>query len=163
MFAVSHLVGFGVRVPVLTGYGSDVTSGATVTALLGSYTNLSNLVDDNTANAVSHNDTTIPAKLKVALTATKQVEQIKLTSSSGNPQRMPTTLKLYGSATGSFAGEEATLLNQSGITWAGSQETKTYQFTNATTYQYYAIECTVSQSGSKFEPAELEMMEGVYD
>lgn len=162
MFAVSHLVGFGVRVPVLTGYGSDVTSGATVTALLGSYTNLSNLVDDNTANSVSHNDTTIPAKLKIALTATKQVEKVSLTSSSGNPSRMPSRLKIYASSTGSFAGEEATILDQSGITWGGSQETQSWTFTNGTTYQYYAVECTTSTQ-SKFEPAELEMMEGVYE
>jgi hypothetical protein len=53
-------------------------------------------------------------------------------------QQSPVGLRLKASNTGSFGGEEVTLLNVSGLSWAAS-EWKEWEFSNGTEYIYYRL------------------------
>ncbi|MCK5062372.1 MAG: discoidin domain-containing protein, partial [Candidatus Aenigmarchaeota archaeon] len=90
--------------------------------------------------------------LQYEMESPKQIETLRLYFDPPHP----TGFTLRASNTGSFSGEEATLLTVSGLTGYGWHE---WNFTNSNTYLYYRIVITTVTSNN-VRIYEVEMIEG---
>jgi hypothetical protein len=70
----------------------------------------------------------------------------------------PTEFKLKASNTGSFGGEEVTLVNPTGITWVSATWNE-WEFANSTAYRYYRIYVEAVNFSGYGVIHEIEMME----
>ena len=102
---------------------------------------------DTNDNTVWWADTNTNEYITWKLESAADVIQMKLQapSKSGDSSQAPTSWTLYGSNTGSFGGEETTIETQSSQSWSDG-ETKTYDFTNGTSYLYYRLKMTTTNN-----------------
>ncbi len=139
-----------------TGGGTDITNlGGTITA---QYTDspsgedIAKLIDNNTATKYL----TFHSSGWVQFQASSGAVVVKYTITSANdvPARDPKNWTLQGSNNGS---SWTTLNTQSNQTFASRFLTKTYTFSNSTSYTYYRLNVTAVGSGSIMQMAEWEL------
>ncbi len=143
------------------GYGSDVTSGESITTnATVSSGPIGKAIDDDTGTSIDFGTTdTYPRHYKVQFSLAKTITKlvINVNGSEGRAKVVSFNLKgsnddsSWSSAIYSTTGKNFTLTN-------GSSDT--FTFTNTTSYLYYRIEWTASSHGSSLPTTyEIEMME----
>jgi hypothetical protein len=83
-----------------------------------------------------------------------------LTGTGDAATRCPTNFTFEGSNTGSFSGEETVLYTGSSLSWSAS-ETKTFTFSNTTSFRYYKLDVTSTSGGTYVEIEEGEIRKQV--
>jgi hypothetical protein len=83
-----------------------------------------------------------------------------LTGTGDAATRCPTNFTFEGSNTGSFSGEETVLYTGSSLSWSAS-ETKTFTFSNTTSFRYYKLDVTSTSGGTYVEIEEGEIRKEV--
>ncbi len=83
-----------------------------------------------------------------------------LTGTGDAATRCPTNFTFEGSNTGSFSGEETVLYTGSSLSWSAS-ETKTFTFSNTTSFRYYKLDVTSTSGGTYVEIDEGEIRKEV--
>jgi hypothetical protein len=145
-------------------YGSDVLAGGSATASSTYGTAYPSLAcDDDTATSWdSASGEGWPKWWQYDFGAgiTKTVAKLRMhLDGASYTNEKATEIALKASNTGSFSGEEATLLSAAGLSWSGSDEWKEWTFSNVTAYRYYRVYIVSVVSGSYTHVQEFEMME----
>lgn len=126
---------------------SDLADGSSITASSTAAGATANLVDESVSTYWQAGGGAT-ATLTFDLGAAYALYDIWLSSHTSTFARTPTAFTLSGSATGSFAGEETTVLTISGESnWVASEKRK-YRITTPTSYRYYRLTMTNTQSGA---------------
>jgi len=105
-------------------------------------TAFSRLYDGDTSTAWISDNGTNEVDLYVEFASAVALVKMALAAPASYEERMPTAFTVKGSATGTWAGEEITLLSVSGLSWTASGE-KQWRVTDPDdTYQYYCLTLT---------------------
>lgn len=88
------------------------------------------------------------------------VNQYTLTSAKDQPEADPKDWVLQGSNNGS---NWVDLDKRSAETFANRSQTKTYNFTNSTAYQYYRLNVTKNNGGNEIQLGEIELKNTNFD
>lgn len=141
-------------------YSSDVLSGGVATASNEQYGVAGNAVDNSNSSFWAAGSISAHWQYAFASGTTRNVRQLKITARAGGGENQsPKDFTLKASATGSFSGEEVTLLSITGATGWTANQTRTWQFTNSGSYRYYRIVITAVDGGAVAAIGEVEMME----
>lgn len=119
---------------------TDRVQAATITASATGTGSVANL-KDSTTSTVWGNDATNDAYLDFDLGAAYRIRDIWLSADTTNHAKMPTAMVVYGSNTGSFAGEETTLLtltDPQNNNWTSGARRK-YELTTQGSFRYYRL------------------------
>ncbi|MCP4583754.1 MAG: discoidin domain-containing protein, partial [candidate division Zixibacteria bacterium] len=96
--------------------------------------------------------------VQVELGAAKKARKLRI-QPFNNAGDHPTDFTLKASNTGSFGGEEVTLVNETSLSWS-SDTWKDFEFANSTQYTYYRIHVSASPAtNGRVQMREVEMME----
>ena len=103
------------------------------------------------------NDTTHWWKVDFGAANDKKITKYIIYTNNDDDNTIQTDLKLQGSATGSFSGEETTLDTFDTTGWTIAPQTHPRTFTNTTAYRYYRLLGT--QGSGRMGAREIEMFE----
>lgn len=135
----------------------DKADDATITGSSTAAGAVANLVDED---ATTHwqADGTATGYLDFDHGSALTIYDLWLTADDTDANRAPLSFVLYGSSTGSFAGEEDTLLTVTGAdNWSASERRK-YRVTTPGAYRYYRLSMTAREGGSgNYKLSEVSM------
>jgi len=140
-------------------YGSDVTSGQTVTATAGvSGFEAPNAIDDDNGTAwqTDSGETSETWKIDYGSGNEKTIQQYTMRPRDSFPTRAPADWTLQGS--NDDTNWDILDTHSSYSSWV-SGTTETFTFTNATAYRYYQIVITADGGNGRLSISEIEMME----
>jgi hypothetical protein len=109
----------------------------------------SNAFDEDISTRWNSSGSTSSAEwVQVEYVTAQQVDY--MVGNLGDATRGAEDWTLKASNTGSFGGEETTLITQTGAAQWGAVESRRYTFTNASSYKYYRIEITESSTEPEY-------------
>ena len=136
-------------------YGADVCTGGTPTG----GNSPTSLFNDNTGG--DFNQVSEGQYYQYQLASGKAVNKLRMYSSQ-NDTTNPAKFTLKASNTGSFVGEEVTLLTVTSVPGWGVSEWKEWTFANTASYTYFRVTVTEAQvPATPVRLMEMEMQEGL--
>jgi hypothetical protein len=123
----------------------------------GATTNL----NDNDASTHWYASTAGTEHVTADLGSAATLRSIWITAGTAWGTWAPTAFTVLGSATGSFSGEETTLLTVTGAAWSNG-ETKKYRLTATGSFRYYRLNMTANGGGTHHLLAEVRMFGSAY-
>ena len=147
-------------------YGSDFTFPSDMTYEVSCSSRYSNYYAAQAIDGSSSTKCVINGSsgwLEIKCPTGRVPRKLTLTSGTNYLTEYPKDFTLEASNTGSFSGEEDTLLTVTGSTGWSASETREWEFENTTAYTYFRLDVTANDGGGNLSIQDLELIPASYE
>lgn len=156
--SVTAAIADGAFAITTTDYVDVAAASGSVTASSDNGSNFVSFIYDESSATYWQSNATTTQFITFDLGSAQTIYDLWISARNGSGTNCPTSFTFSGSATGSFSGEEVTVLTVSGSPAWSPNEKRKYRITTPGSYRYYRIRMTAHSTGAgTYQISEMSM------